>query len=66
MTRWEDGIALGIENALAFVRSASTESRGRARCEVRATLVIVDAALRLLLKELRTEAEEPAAAAKSS
>ncbi len=45
-------VALGVENALLFIRSASRERRESASSEVIASLVIVEAALKMLLKEI--------------
>jgi hypothetical protein len=63
MTRikWEEAIALGVESALMFIRSALTQPSESARPEVIASLVIVEVSLKLLLRELRTRAREAAA-----
>jgi hypothetical protein len=54
-TKWEEMLALGVENALLFIRSAKSHPDEAARSEVIASLVIVEAALKLLLREVRTE-----------
>lgn len=55
--KWENMVALGVENALSFIRSASRKPNALARSEVIASLVIVEAALKMLLKELHSDVE---------
>jgi hypothetical protein len=54
---WEHRVALGVENALSFIRSASRDQSDLAKPEVIASLVIVEAALKMLLKELHSDVE---------